>query len=93
VRGFVVVDLYTQAEFVPREVQANAEGFVSWLRGYGKVGSLPRYTGDPADRVYVFRSVSDLETSFWFDEQGALHVDRDNDVIRGVFRRDGVMIR
>jgi hypothetical protein len=35
--------------------------------------------------AYAFRSVSGLEASFWFDEQGGLHVDHDDEVLRQAF--------
>jgi hypothetical protein len=42
-RGFVVVDLFAQAEYVPRGVQTPPERFIAWLRQYAEVGTWPVY--------------------------------------------------
>lgn len=38
---FMLVDLYSQAEFIPREVRQPPERFLAWLRQFGEVKSWP----------------------------------------------------
>jgi len=92
-RGFVVVDLFTQADYVPQEIRTPPERFVAWLRQYGRVETWPVYRDGQVKDVYAFRSASDLEATFWFDDAGELHIGHDESVIRRVFRREGILIR
>lgn len=90
---FVVVDLLTQAAFLPPELLRPPDRFARWLRQYGEVGSWPVYQRGRRTDVFAFRSVSGLEASFSFDDQGNLHVSHDDGVIRHVFRRNGLYFR
>lgn len=92
-KQFVVVDLSTQAAFLPPSVLNPPDRFLRWLRQYGEVGRWVVHKAGRSVEAYAFRSVSGLEASFWYDEQGDLHVDHDDEVIRRVFIRQGLLFR
>jgi hypothetical protein len=89
---FVVVDLTTQAAFLPSEVVNSSDRFLSWLQQFGEVGRWPVQRDGRVADAYAFRAVSGQEASFWFDEQDGLHVDHDDELIRQAFRRTGLLL-
>lgn len=90
---FVLVDLYDQAAFIPRDVRMPPERFLAWLRQFGEVGHMPVYRQGLYVEAYAFRLVTGLESSFWYDDEGELYVGRDADVIRRVFPCVGLPLR
>ena len=81
-RYFVLIDLRTQAEFLPPEIQQwSQERFLSWLRLFGEVlpwplPRLPRLVGgkqavpDRDIMAWYFRAPTKLGTRFVISKQG-----------------------
>jgi hypothetical protein len=84
---FVLVDLYDQAAFIAHDIRTPPERFLAWLWRFGKAGGMPVFGEARHVEAYALRSVTGLESSFWFDDEGELHVGRDADVFRRVFPR------
>lgn len=71
-RVFVLVDLDTQAEWLPSEVRAwRPERFLSWLQLYGEMVEFdaPRLGYSVGTRLFGFRAPSGRVTSFTLTEQ------------------------
>lgn len=77
-RYFVLIDLRTQAEFLPPEMQQwSQERFLSWLRLFGEVlpWPLPRFTDaghTPGVMAWLFCTPTKLETRFVVSKRGQL---------------------
>jgi hypothetical protein len=70
-RNFVLIDLRTQAEFLPPEMQQwSQERFLSWLRLFGEVKSRPlhRFDGHRLTNgfitIWTFSAPSGIQTTF-----------------------------
>ena len=70
----MLVDLYSQADFIPTEVRYPPERVLAWLKQFGEVKPWPVPAGDGVQTWYAFRPPSGLETRFRFDEDGTLVV-------------------
>jgi hypothetical protein len=90
---FVLVDLYDQAAFIPRDIRTPPERFLAWLRRFGEAEGRLVFKKGRYMEAYAFRSMTSLESSFRYDDEGELHVGRDADVIRRVFPRVGLPLR
>ena len=71
-RPFVLLDLYSQADFIPQEVRTwPRQRVLGWLRQYGEVREWPMPFGDVASE---FRAPSGLTTTFILTDDGKLSI-------------------
>jgi len=76
VRSFTLVDLVSQAEYIPRDVRAwPRERILAWLAQYGEVWRIevwpiPVHLDDGND--FFFRSWIGCETGFRLTEDGSM---------------------
>ena len=71
-RPFILLDLYSQADFIPQEVRTwPRQRVLAWLRQYGEVREWPMPVGDVASE---FRAPSGLTTTFILTDDGKLSI-------------------
>jgi hypothetical protein len=71
-RPFILLDLYSQAAFIPPEVRRWPRlRLLGWLRQYGEVQEWPLPFGDMASE---FRAPSGLTTTFILTDDGKLSI-------------------
>jgi hypothetical protein len=69
-RPFVLIDLWSQASYLPREVRSWPwERFVSWLELFGQVDRVETPTEDDA---FVFISAAGPSATFLFSKRDGL---------------------
>ena len=73
-RPFILLDLTSQAEFIPHEVRTwPRQRVLAWLRQYGEVqDGWPRYGGD--EMITEFRAASGLTTDFILSDEGKFSI-------------------
>lgn len=68
---FVLVDLYSQIEFLPHQVRNGSQkAFLRWLSERGEV----REWRNQGHTVYIFRSRWGIEHAFTFPQDGDIYV-------------------
>jgi hypothetical protein len=74
VHVFVLIDLISQAEFIPYSLRKSQEAFLTWLGYHGEVTRIEcsNLAGVSYPAAYRFRSRWGLEAAFWFSEDGRL---------------------
>lgn len=74
-RPFILLDLYSQADFIPQEVRTwPRQRVLAWLRQYGDVQefSVPYMHGAPM--TSQFRAPTGLRTGFILSDEGTLRI-------------------
>src|SRR5215469_13620625 len=70
-RPFILLDLYSQAKFIPQEVRAwPRQRVLAWLRQYGDVREWPVHAGDVVLLASEFRAPTGLTTTFMLADDG-----------------------
>ncbi len=71
-RSFMLLDLYSQADFVPMEVRTwPRQQILEWLRQFGEVQEWPLTFGGTAT---LFRAPTGLTTTFILTDEGQLSI-------------------
>lgn len=72
--GFRLIDLWSQADAIPRHVRRPRERFLAWLRLYGEVRESPSPTLGAQDGLmtYYFVSPYGLNATLLMNDEGAL---------------------
>jgi hypothetical protein len=74
-RPFILLDLYSQAEFIPHEVRTwPRQHVLAWLRQYGEVQEWPLHAGNEMIVATEFRAASGLTTTFILSDEGNLSI-------------------
>jgi hypothetical protein len=83
-RPFILLDLNSQADFIPREVRVwPRQRVVAWLRQFGDVREWSTPFGETAA---VFRTPTGLTTTFMLTDEGRLKIFLYEHVMRETWR-------
>jgi hypothetical protein len=71
-RHFILLDLYSQADYIPPEVRTwPRQRVLDWMSQYGEVQEWPLPRGETASQ---FRAPTGLATTFMLTEDGKLSI-------------------
>ena len=74
-RPFILLDLYSQADFIPQEVRSwPRQRMLAWLCQYGEVREWPLVAGNDSHMAVEFRVLSGLTTTFILTDEGKLSI-------------------
>jgi hypothetical protein len=83
-RPFILLDLNSQADFIPREVRTwPRQRVVSWLRQFGEV---VEWTNPAGQTVARFTARTGLTTTFILTDEGKLKIFLFEHVMRDAWR-------
>lgn len=79
-RSFVLIDLWSQAAYLPAEIRAwPLERFLRWLELFGEVERIEiPFPGPPS---FCFRSAVGLHTTFRYSDEGRFVLAGDHFVV------------
>lgn len=69
---FRLVDLRSQARYIPRYVRQPRDRFFAWLRAYGTLTESSFNIGGHRITIYYFKSRYGLEAAFHYDADDGL---------------------